>query len=224
MMSHGFSRFTSCYHPDQCAKRPASEWSEGEFQRRTGQSIPEYTQFLREVAHSSYEGGLIRFFLPEQHGRLSLFTWNGPNGWPCGWRMHSSRLFVFACDWLGRQIAFDRERTVSGEPAVTILEPGTGELLEVPRGFRGFLEEELTQYAEAALAVEFYQEWRLSGGAIPDPTQCVGYIRPLFLGGRDVVENLETIDMEVYVQICGALFAGAATLKEGESISSISID
>ena len=42
-------------------------------------------------------------------------------------------------------------------------------------------------------------------------TGCVGYKVPLFLGGADVLANLEVIDLSVYVEICGQLRNEART-------------
>jgi hypothetical protein len=41
-----------------------------------------------------------------------------------------------------------------------MLEPGTGEVLEIPTTFMAFHEEELVDYQDAALAVEFFNQWR----------------------------------------------------------------
>jgi hypothetical protein len=223
MTSRIFPRFQRHYHPDRFLNRPTTDWSWKNIEELVDDQVAGYREFLRLVACASFEKGLVRFLLPGQLIQPSLGGWNAPNGWASHWREYRDRLFVFAYDWLGRQIAFDRKRTVSGEPMVAILEPGTGELLEVPANFRDFLEEELVGYQEAALASSFYREWRDEGGAIPEPDQCVGYKIPLFLGGTDTVDNLELIDMDTYVAICGALFEQSLSLHPGQKVSDISI-
>ncbi|MEU0792390.1 T6SS immunity protein Tdi1 domain-containing protein [Amycolatopsis sp. NPDC005961] len=37
---------------------------------------------------------------------------------------------------------------------------------------------------------------------------CAGYQVPLFLGGADVVENLEEFDLEVYWSLCAQMWLG----------------
>jgi hypothetical protein len=43
----------------------------------------------------------------------------------------------------------------------------------------------------------------------------------LFLGGQDVVENLEVSDLEVYWSICGQLRRGALRLPQGTAINEV---
>ncbi|OLL31498.1 hypothetical protein BTH42_11190 [Burkholderia sp. SRS-W-2-2016] len=61
-----------------------------------------------------------------------------------------------------------------------------------------FHDQELVDYEDAALAEAFFGEWIRRGGPGPSNSQCVGYKRPLLLGGVDAVENLELIDLDVY--------------------------
>ena len=219
-----FSKFKHHYRPDSFSKRSITDWSLNDVEKIVGGQVTGYSEFLRFVAHSSFEGGLIRFLLPQLLFPFSLINWNSPNGWINSWQKYKDRLFVFAYDWLGRQIAFDRTRTISSELMISILEPGTGEILEVPTGFINFMEQELIEYHEAALASSFYQEWRNVEGSIPEPNQCVGYKIPLFLGGTDTVDNLEIIDLDVYVTTCGGLFEGSLSLSKGQKISQIHVD
>ncbi|WP_308918280.1 T6SS immunity protein Tdi1 domain-containing protein [Jannaschia sp. LMIT008] len=100
----------------------------------------------------------------------------------------------FATDWLGRVFATRADRVGT----VAILEPGTAEVLDTGIDLAAFHRTEIVEQADAALAVDFYGAWRDGGGAVPAADQCVGYRRPLFLGGGDDVENLELGDMDVY--------------------------
>jgi len=79
-----------------------------------------------------------------------------------------------------------------------MFEPGTGEALEIPVPFSRFHDEELVDYTEEALARSFFYQWQRSGGPAPTVSECVGYQRPLFLGGKDTVANLEISDLDVY--------------------------
>jgi hypothetical protein len=219
-----FARFKNQYRSDPFSSRFPIDWSSENVEKLLGGRVTGFSEFLTLVAHTSYEGGLIRFLLPHhQSNPLSLYSWNSSEGWTDTWTKFKERLFVFAYDWLGRQIAFDRERIVSGELMVSILEPGTGEVLEVPTNFVEFIEGELIEYHEAALASNFYKEWRDSGGSIPELNQCIGYKIPLFLGGTDTVDNLEIIDLDVYVTLCGALFEETLSLSPGQKVSEIEI-
>jgi hypothetical protein len=211
--------FVKTFVADPGAPASLAAWREDDTKRLVGMNAALYTYFVRRVARQSYGNGLLRFLLPGVPP--GLIEWNSAGGWKDDWRRWAGRLCVFAYDWLGRQIAFDRARTLEGEPAIAILEPGTGELLEVPETFGSFLEREIIQYGDAALATSFFEQWCAQRGAAPAAHQCVGYIKPLFLGGEDAVGNLELIDMAVYVSTCGQLFAQVADLPPGTPIQSV---
>lgn len=106
----------------------------------------------------------------------------------------AGRMTIFGCDWLGRVFATDSAR---GDE-VLMLEPGTAEALEIPVDFAEFEASELVDNPDAALAMGFYQSWREAGGAAPGPGECIGYRKPLFLGGADTLDNLELTDLAVY--------------------------
>jgi Domain of unknown function (DUF1851) len=134
-----------------------------------------------------------------------------------------NRIECFGADWLGRQFAIDHDRIVDGAPQVLMLEPGTGEALEVPVSQDAFHEKELLQEPDAAAAYPFFKQWLQSGGARPKYNECVGYKRPLYLGGADDLSNLELGDIDVYWTISSQLLARVRGLPVGTRISSISI-
>lgn len=61
----------------------------------------------------------------------------------------------FGYDWLGRQFALDYHRGTADKPEVVMLEPGTGEILEVPATFEDFHDYALVEYQDACLAPDF---------------------------------------------------------------------
>ena len=104
----------------------------------------------------------------------------------------------FAYDWLGRIFALDPIRLVGGLPAVLMFEPGAGKTLEFPCNLLTFHDNELVDYREEALAEGFQRQWLVKCGVIPKQDQCIAYKQPLFLGGKDTIENLEISNLEVY--------------------------
>lgn len=135
----------------------------------------------------------------------------------------AERIECFGADWLGRQFAIDRGRVVAGRPQVLMLEPGTGEALEIPVDVEAFHDEELVHHADDAVAHGFYRQWLAQGGPQPSYAQCIGYKRPLYLGGADDVTNLEVSDFDVYWTISAQLLAKVRDLPPGTPIGSISI-
>jgi hypothetical protein len=187
-------------------------WSEPRLQAATG-----YNELAGRFAGCSFQNGLYRLHDAFSGPRAqALITEAFPP--------FAARAYPFAFDWLGRQFALDEGRKEAGEPLVLILEPGTGQALEVPLPFSTFHDEELVDYHDAALATDFFAAWAQDHPAeLPLPAdRCAGYRVPLFLGGKDVVDNLEVVDVEVYWSICGQLRQGTRTLPAGTSINEIS--
>lgn len=63
------------------------------------------------------------------------------------------------------------------------------------------------EFGDAALAEDFQKVWLANGGRSPSYTECVGYKVPLWLGGSDDIENLQTVDLDVYWHVTGQLRA-----------------
>lgn len=130
----------------------------------------------------------------------------------------NGRITCFGFDWLGRVFAVDSKRSERGQPGVVMFELGTGEALEIPCNIRTFHDEELIEYGDAALASGFYQQWLSNGGGAPQYGQCVGYKKPLFLGGVDELNNLEMSDIDVYWHLMGQLILETKGLPTGTPI------
>lgn len=196
-----FERFLATFDPkgDTGITPSASTTMSAWLDVAGGQSFADglYRVHTKESARSS--DALVRHAFPEFAGRLACFGY----------------------DWLGRQFATDTGRGKSDDPEIMLLEPGTGDALEIPVSFSVFHDTELVDYTEEALALSFFEQWRRSGGAAPSPTECVGYKRPLFLGGADVVANLEISDLDVYWTIMGQLRSQAQGLPEGTRITGV---
>lgn len=149
--------------------------------------IDGYMGLMERFAGCSFNGGLYRLH-SEQSGQVGQLLAEA------AFPEYAERVRVFGMDWLGRQAAVDFARVANGQPQVVLLEPGTGEVLEIPVSFELFHDEEIVDYRNEALASDFFEEWRRSSGW-DQPLrldQCVGYALLLFLGGTDVLENLRT--------------------------------
>jgi hypothetical protein len=173
-------------------------------------------ELFTQYGGDSFNQGLYRII-----SYKSVTYWNGIvlSGFPS----FSGRITCFGIDWLGRVFALDTERLEDGRPSVVMFEPGTAEVLELPCNIESFHESELIQYQEEALAQGFHQRWLESGGVPPEITQCIGYMKPLFLGGSDKVENLEVSDLDVYWTTTVQLIQKTRGLLLGTSIDKVSI-
>ena len=109
----------------------------------------------------------------------------------------------FGYDWQGSAFAVDSGRLEQGEPGVLMFEPHTAEAFQIPSNIQTFHDVELIEDDGAVLVPDGYAAWRGGGGAEPSYQQCIGYKKPLFLGGEDTIENFELSDLDVYWHIIG---------------------
>jgi len=197
-----FTSFESHFQPDS--------FSGG---RQTSESITsagdaDLVRFLSQFGGMSFNNGLYRV---TDHG----ITLSARSFIEAAFPTYASRAQPFAYDWLGRIFALDSNRFEGNLRAVTMFEPGTSEALELPCNLVTFHESELIDYPEAALAVSFYQLWLASGGGVPALDQCIGYKKPLFIGGKDKVTNLEISNLDVYWSLSGQLVRRMRDLSPG---------
>lgn len=168
-------------------------------------------EFLQNYAGSTFNDGLYRIHKVEE-----IDKWNAivGNAFP----KLSGFIMCFAYDWLGRHFALDFRRSKNGEPLIIMLEPGIGDVFEIPMTFIMFHENELIEHQDAALAIDFFNNWKQKNKEKLINSQCVGYKVPLFLGGKDTLENLEVSDMELYWNICRQLLNKVRNLPNGTPI------
>lgn len=167
--------------------------------------------FFKQFGGTSYSGGLYRIIAPS-----SIAVW--AERIEVAFPVYRDRAICFAYDWLGRVFALDRERLEDGRPGVVLLEPGTGQALEIPSNLETFHTDELLEYGEAALAISFHEAWLAAGGSAPRLDQCVGYRKPLFLGGADDFDNLELSDLDVYWHLFGQIIQQTRRLPTGTAV------
>lgn len=176
---------------------------------------------LRAIGQSTKpdQPGFDGAYRPYQRNDVQHFTALAAQAFPT----FATRIDCFGSSWLGCQFATDRARVERGEKLVLLLEPGTGEALEIPATFASFHDKELVEHADAAIALSFYRDWLKAGGVAPTYAQCVGYKRPLYLGGTDNVSNLELADFEVYWGLASQLLAKVRGLPVGTRVGNVSI-
>ncbi len=161
-----------------------------------------FIEFLSSFQGETFGNGIYRI-----HKLENIQKWNEEilQAFP----EFKGRISCFAFDWLGRQFSLDNGRIENGQPLIIMFEPGTGEALEIPCNFMDFHEIEIPSYHDACLASEFFEDWSDSNPEVIKHNECVGYKVPLFLGGEDLLNNLEKSDMEVYWHITSQLIQKA---------------
>lgn len=101
--------------------------------------------------------------------------------------------------------------------------PGTGDALDIPVSFPDFHDHGLIEFAEDALALEYYEDWKVTAPGDLPFNKCAGFKVPLFLGGRDEVDNLEATDMDVYWSLMGQLRLATQGATPGTDIHGVEI-
>jgi hypothetical protein len=168
-------------------------------------------ELLGSFGGASFAGGLYRIVRPKD---LEMWQLRVESAFP----QFEKRIVCFGYDWLGSAFALDPNRLVGAQPGVVMFEPGTGKALEMPSNILSFHNLGLKEFGEAALAIGFFQRWLSIGGRAPSTMQCVGYKKPLFLGGNDDVTNLELSDIDVYWHVMARLIRRTRGLPEGTPI------
>ena len=147
-------------------------------------------EFLEVYNGKSFLNGLYRI-----HNLEDREKWNEIIGKTFPPAM--GKIMVFGYDWLGRSFAIYNETDT-----VLMFEPETGEAFDTDFNFYDFHNKEIPTNHLVCLASEYYEKWRKANNNYILPhNKCAGYKVPLFLNGKDVVENLEISDMEVYWEI-----------------------
>lgn len=181
-------------------------------------TVAGFPEFMGRFAGCSFNGGIYR--VPGRKG-MAQWTEIARRTFP---DFAGRILCCFSYDWLGRQFALDGQRMENGEPMVLMIDPGVGEILDIPCNFANFHNNELVEYEDEALASEMFRAWRGSGQPGPGHNECVAHKVPLFLGGADELDNYELTDMSVCWELAGQLLAATKGLPEGTKIGSIKIE
>ena len=153
-------------------------------------------QFLKTYSGCTFQHGLYRIHRLED---INKWTNIVEEVFP----KYKGNILVFGYDWLGRQFALNQKTGT-----ILLMEPGTGEVLNIPADFVAFHDEEIADYSEDSLASDFFDDWRTATGYELAHHECAGYKVPLFLNGQDNLSNLEVSDMEVYWSLMGEMIHG----------------
>ena len=95
---------------------------------------------MKAFSGATFKNGLYRI-----HDINDIAKWTKivENAFP----KYKGNILVFGYDWLGRQFA---ENSQTGR--ILLIEPGTGEVLNIPVDFVLFHDEEIADYSEDSLA------------------------------------------------------------------------
>jgi len=105
---------------------------------------------------------------------------------------------LFGYDWQGNCYGIILNNATTLNENVVMFEIGTNKILSFSCDFNTFINKTFIDQLNSILVPQFFE----SAVKLYDDKigygKCIGYKRPLFMGGQDIPSNLEYSDMDVY--------------------------
>jgi hypothetical protein len=177
---------------------------------------PPLRSFFARYSGQSFNKGLYRVIGPSTMDDAADFV-------SVAFPRVRERAKCFAYDWMGRIFALDAARSRDGEPQMIVFEPDYGHAFEASCNLAEFHDIELPTYPNEILAAKRHAEWLGKGGAVPRPNQGVCFNVPLYLGGRNTVDEMTMYNIDVQWHIIKQLIESTAHLPPGTRIGKITI-
>lgn len=175
-------------------------------------SNPELKELFVKFGGYSFHNGAYRILSPR-------FMRPATEAVQLAFPEHKLDAVVFAYDWLGNLFCYDLKRC-----DVIICEWGSGESYSTSCSLYNFHNSELIEHGDKVLMMNFYRAWLSKNNRPPWADQCVGYKKPLFMGGEDEIGNLKTIDLNIYWSTTAQLIDKVRDVPPGTKIGKISIE
>jgi hypothetical protein len=172
-------------------------------------NLPELYELFENLSGTAFENGLFKI-----HSYGSFYSWTQIAFEY--FKKYRGNSYCFAFDWVGRQYAVNYNK---GKTLILMLDPATAEVFELEANIESFLNEEIEEFKIGVLEFEKFRvlsertAFKLNFG------QCMGFKKFLFLGGKDELNNLEVVDMEVYWELNYQVFCKTNGLPPGTSIN-----
>lgn len=157
------------------------------------------------------------------HGLYRVHSFSGSLKWSLliadFFNDYSGKIYPFGYDWMGRQFC----SSTSGS-MLFMFDPATAESFELEQTIGSLHDDDFTSDKDGMLVSVMFErllyENKLTGIKY---NECFGYKVPLFLGGKDSLENYEVQDLEVYWHIQNQLFKKIKELPAGTKIGNINL-
>jgi hypothetical protein len=129
-----------------------------------------------------------------------------------------------AFDWRGQAIVLDSNDLINGEPTALLLDVDAGDHYTLETDLLGLANQALIEQIEPILGVQAYEAWLGHGDPDPARDECIGLIKPLFLGGASSLANMELVSLDVHWHIVGQILEQVRNLPEGTRIRDVTIE
>jgi hypothetical protein len=196
------------------ADGPASAPGAADLRFFEGVKDAQLKELLKRFAGTTFGGGLYRVATPKQMRGATDFIKTAHPG-------AAGKTLGFGYDWMGNIFAIDVSRRARAGFAVRLFLPGSGEILETEADVLTLHEHEFAEDREGSLSEILFKSWLETAGAAPGPDQCVGFKKPLFLGGEETIANLELCDLDVYWTLTAQMLDRIRGLPPGTRIRKV---
>lgn len=172
-------------------------------------NLPELRELFEGFAGMSFENGLFKI-----HTIGSFYLWTEMAFEY--FKKYKGNSYCFAFDWVGRQYAVNY---ADGRTFILLLDPATAEVFKLDANIESFLSEELDDFKNSHLEIDKFNA--LSRRTVPNLqfSQCIGFKKFLFLGGKDELDNFEVSDMEVYWELSYQAYCKTRGLPPGTIVN-----
>jgi hypothetical protein len=176
-------------------------------------NLPELSELFEKLSGKSFENGLFKI-----HTIGSFYLWTEMAFEY--FKKYKGNSYCFAFDWVGRQYAIHYSK---GKTLILMLDPATAEVFELEGNIESFLSDGIDDFKIDVLELE---KFNTLINVTPNLrfSQCLGFKKILFLGGKDEINNFEAIDMEVYWELNYQIYSKTKNLPGGTLIGNITIE
>ena len=146
----------------------------------------------------------IRCFGGQQllNGMFTIFKKNDLEKWEKNvkgfFNILKDEFNLFGYDWQGNCYGVILNNTAALCENVVMFEIGTNKMLSFNCNFNTFINKTFIDQLNAILVPQFFENAVNQCDEKIEYEKCIGYKVPLFLGGQDIISNLEYSDMDVY--------------------------
>ena len=133
---------------------------------------------------------------------------------------YTNKIHPFGFDWMGRQFCINAEN----QKKLLMFDPATGENFVLEQDLLALHDDDFVKETDDMLGIdlfnrllEYYDLNEISY------EECLGYKVPLFLNGKDSIENYEKWNLEVYWHFQHTLYEETKRYPNGTIIKSVNV-
>ncbi len=166
---------------------------------------PTMCSLFDQFAGATFDEGMFRI-----HNKGSFYYWSKLSFEY--FKKYKGKAYVFGFDWMGRQFALNDS---ASESVILMLDPATAEVFELEASIEEFFNIDLVEGKEDLLEEKKFLTVRKHMSESLQFDHCIGFIKPLFLGGKDEITGMTDSDMEVYWELSYQIYCKTKKLPPG---------